>query len=97
MLMTHIKGGVLYIFNCNFAFYIDKSLQHVIFSRMRATTFRRMAITMTRMIANGRAGDVARLMCHSEKTQQNVYNAELFTQKVFVYTIMNIACILLLF
>ena len=53
-----------------------------LYRRMKATIIRRLAITITRMVALGRAPDLARLMCHSEDTQQEIYNAELFQTKV---------------
>ena len=34
------------------------------------------------MVALGCAPDIARLMCHSEDTEQKIYNAELFQTKV---------------
>ena len=51
-----------------------------LYRRMKAK--KRLAITITRMVALGRAPDLARLMCHSEDTQQEIYNAELFQTKV---------------
>lgn len=49
---------------------------------MGATIFRRLAVTITRMIAIGKSADVARLMCHSQQTADKIYSAELYKKKV---------------
>ena len=52
--------------------------------RMKAKNFHCMAITVVCMIAKGRVHDLARLMCHGEKTQSEINNAKVFAKRVSI-------------
>ena len=65
--------------------FVLKYTIYMLVRRMKATIFRRMAITVVRMVAKGRVPDLARLMCHGEKTQSEIYNAEVFSKRVCIH------------
>ena len=48
---------------------------------MKAMIFGKTAIIITQIVAQGRFSEVARLMCHSLQTTDNIYKVELYTCK----------------